>query len=74
MTRIKKFNDKKKEKKEKKKEKNAHSSTLKWYIFSKIIIKKIILEVEKHKKQPKIFRNNNLHNFQRKLDIQALIF
>ena len=29
MTRIKKFNDKKKEKKEKKKEKNAHSSTLK---------------------------------------------
>ena len=43
---------KQKEKKEKKKE-NAHSSTLKWYIFSKIIIKKIILEVEKHKKQPK---------------------
>lgn len=44
---------KQKEKKEKKKKENAHSSTLKWYIFSKIIIKKIILEVEKHKKQPK---------------------
>ena len=44
---------KQKEKKEKKRKENAHSSTLKWYIFSKIIIKKIILEVEKQKKQPK---------------------
>lgn len=71
MTRIKKFNGKTKRKE---REKKKGKSTLKWYIFSKIIIKKIILEVEKHKKQPKIFRNNNLHNFQRKLDIQALIF
>ena len=39
--------------KEKKEKKKKGKSTLKWYIFSKIIIKKIILEVEKHKKQPK---------------------